>query len=101
MQSNFYDVGPFGIGVSHSYDISLSVGNGGPPSLNLNLPNGGRLRYDLISQHPFTSDAVYEHTTSHGPFYKSQVKWNVVSQQNQYVSLLQKQNVSGFCLGRL
>lgn len=67
---------PFGIGMTHPYEIFL-VGDYGPWTyVDLILPDGGRIHYDRISPGTNWGDAVYEHTASPTEFYKSQIKWN-------------------------
>jgi RHS repeat-associated protein len=65
----------FGIGSTHPYDIFLwSVNN--YQETDLILPDGGRIHYVRISPGTGYSDAVYEHTTTPGVFYKSRISWN-------------------------
>jgi RHS repeat-associated protein len=66
----------FGIGASHPYDIFL-VGNSFPYTWqDLVLADGGRLHYERISPGTSWTDAIYEHTTTPTPFYKSRMVWN-------------------------
>jgi RHS repeat-associated protein len=65
----------FGIGSSHPYDMFLwSVNN--YQQTDLILPNGGRVHYVRISPGTGWGDAIYEHTETTGPFYKSRISWN-------------------------
>jgi len=66
----------FGIGTTHQYDIFL-VGDTFPYTyMDLVLPDGGRVHYTRISSGTSYTDAVYEHTSSPTPFFKSQISWN-------------------------
>jgi YD repeat-containing protein len=40
------------------------------------LPDGGRVHYTRISSGTSYDDAVYEHTSSPTPFFKSRISWN-------------------------
>jgi RHS repeat-associated protein len=65
----------FGIGSSHIYDMFLwSVNN--YQQTDLILPSGSRIHYVRISPGTSWGDAVYEHTETNGPFYKSRISWS-------------------------
>ena len=65
----------FGIGSSHAYDMFLwSVNN--YQQTDLILPTGSRIHYVRISPGTSFVDAVYEHSETNGPFYKSHISWN-------------------------
>jgi RHS repeat-associated protein len=65
----------FGIGSTHPYEMFLySVNN--YLETDLILPDGGRIHYVRISPGTGWWDAVYEHTGTPGPFYKSRISWN-------------------------
>jgi RHS repeat-associated protein len=65
----------FGIGSSHPYDMFLwSVNN--YQETDLILPSGSRVHYVRISPGTGWGDAIYEHTQTTGPFYKSRISWN-------------------------
>jgi RHS repeat-associated protein len=67
---------PFGIGMTHPYEIFM-VGDTRPYTYQeLILPDGARIHYDRISPGTSFSDAVYEHTSTQTGFYKSQLAWN-------------------------
>ena len=67
----------FGIGSAHLYDMFLwSVNN--YQDTDLILPDGGRIHYVRISPGTGYADAVYEHTTTPGAFYKSRIRHNGV-----------------------
>ncbi|HSE15991.1 MAG TPA: RHS repeat-associated core domain-containing protein [Pyrinomonadaceae bacterium] len=67
---------PFGIGMTHPYEIFM-IGDTRPYTFQeLILPDGARIHYDRISPGTSFSDAVYEHTASQTGFYKSQLAWN-------------------------
>jgi RHS repeat-associated protein len=65
-----------GLGASHSYDMFL-VGDRFPYTFqDLVLPDGGWLHYVRVSPGTSWTDAVYEHTSIPGRFYKSKISWN-------------------------
>jgi len=65
----------FGIGSTHPYEMFLwSINN--YQETDLILPDGGRIHYVRISPGTSWGDAVYEHTTTPGVFYKSRISWN-------------------------
>jgi RHS repeat-associated protein len=67
----------FGVGTSHDYDMFL-VGATNPWTfVELILADGARLRYDRISAGSSFEDAVFEHTTTPGRFYKSTIRYSV------------------------
>ena len=67
---------PFGIGMTHPYEIFM-IGDTRPYTYQeLILPDGARIHYDRISPGTSFSDAVYEHTATQTGFYKSQLAWN-------------------------
>lgn len=66
----------FGIGTNHSYDTFI-VGDTFPYTFaEIVLPDGGRVHYDRISPGTSFEDAIYEHTTTPGRFYKSRIDWS-------------------------
>lgn len=66
----------FGIGATHEFDLFL-VGDSFPYTYaELILPDGGRVHYNRISSGTGWTDAVYEHTSSPTPFFKSRISWN-------------------------
>ncbi|HEX6047588.1 MAG TPA: kelch repeat-containing protein, partial [Pyrinomonadaceae bacterium] len=66
---------PFGIGTSHSFEMFI-VGTTWPYTfVDLILPDGGRVHYDRVTPGTSFGDAVYEHTGSPSPFYKSRIRW--------------------------
>ncbi len=66
---------PFGIGSTHPYAMFLWSANQYQEA-DLVLPTGQRIHYVRISPGTLYSDAVFEHTTTPGPFYKSSITWN-------------------------
>ena len=66
----------FGLAATHNYELLL-LGNGNPWTYQeLVLPSGARVHYDRISSGTSYQTAVYEHTTSPTPYYKSRIVWN-------------------------
>ena len=65
----------FGIGSSHPYEMFLWSTNNYQET-DLILPDGSRIHYVRISPGTGWGDAVYEHTQTNGPFYKSRISWN-------------------------
>src|SRR6185369_4870740 len=64
-------VRPFGIGMSHSYEMFL-VGTTWPYTfVDLILPDGGRVHYDRISAGTSFNDAVAVHSRGASAFYQS------------------------------
>jgi RHS repeat-associated protein len=66
---------PFGIGATHPYALrlwsaALYV------EADLVLPDGGTIHYVRTSPGTGYADAVFEHTTTPGPFYQSRMVWN-------------------------
>jgi RHS repeat-associated protein len=65
----------FGLGASHPYAMRLwSAQN--YQQADLILPDGGRIHYVRTSAGTGFVDAVYEHTATPTPFYKSRLAWN-------------------------
>jgi YD repeat-containing protein len=65
----------FGVGTSHEYEMFL-VGATNPWTyIELILASGTRLRYERISPGSSFTDAVFEHTTTPGRFYKSTIRY--------------------------
>jgi RHS repeat-associated protein len=65
----------FGVGTSHEYEMFL-VGATNPWTyVELILADGARLRYDRISAGSSFADAVFEHITTPGRFYKSTIRY--------------------------
>jgi RHS repeat-associated protein len=66
----------FGIGASHLYDLFL-VGDISPWTyIEVIVADGARLHFDRISPGTGFADAVYEHTSTPTPFFKSRIAWN-------------------------
>ena len=65
----------FGIGASHPYDMFLWSDNNYEEA-DLILADGGKIHYTRISAGTGFADAVYEHTTTPGIFYKTRISWN-------------------------
>ena len=66
---------PFGIGMSHPYEMFL-IGTIWPyTSVDLIMPDGGRVHYDRVSPGTTFTDAVYEHNGSPSAFYKSRIRY--------------------------
>lgn len=64
----------FGLSTNNAYDLFLT--NDVPyQSAWLMLPEGGRIHYDRISPGTSQQSAVYEHTGTPGPFYKSRLAY--------------------------
>ena len=68
----------FGIGSTHPYDMYLWSANMYQET-DLVLPDGGRIHYVRISPGTDIQTAVFEHTTTPGPFYKSRITWRGLS----------------------
>lgn len=67
---------PFGIGSTHAYDIFI-VGSTNPWTYaDIVLPDGGRVHYPRTSAGTNFNSAVYEHTSSAGPYHGSRISWN-------------------------
>ena len=66
----------FGIGTSHMYEMFLSGDTAPYTYIDLVFGDGSWLHYDRISPGTNYPDAVYEHTSSHTRFYKSQISYN-------------------------
>ena len=67
---------PFGIGMTHPYEIFM-IGDTRPWTYQeLILPDGARIHYDRISPGTSFSDAVYEHTSTQTGFFKSRLAFN-------------------------
>lgn len=66
---------PFGVGSTHPYEIFLWSDNNFQEA-DLILSDGGKIHYDRISAGTGYTDAIYEHITTPGPFYKSRMMWN-------------------------
>lgn len=66
---------PFGVGSSHPYDCFLWSDNNFQEA-DLILADGGKIHYDRISPGTGTTNAIYEHVTTPGAFYKSTIMWN-------------------------
>lgn len=66
---------PFGMGMTHPYEIFLVGDFDFYSFIDLILPDGGRIRYDRLF--PGTNfDTEFEHTSSPGAFHKSKLVWN-------------------------
>lgn len=66
----------FGIGGNHPYDIA-PFGRRNPYSyMSLALSDGSTVEYSRISEGTGYRDAVYEHNSTDGLFYRSQIRWN-------------------------
>jgi len=68
----------FGIGSTHPYDMYLWSANMYQET-DLVLPDGGRIHYVRISPGTDLQTAVFEHTATPGPFYKSRITWRGLS----------------------
>jgi RHS repeat-associated protein len=68
----------FGIGSTHPYDMYLWSANMYQET-DLVLPDGGRIHYVRISPGTDIQTAVFEHTATPGPFYKSRITWRGLS----------------------
>jgi len=68
---------PFGLGMSHNYELLLSGGDTTTYSyVDLILPDGALLHYPRISSGTAYANAVFEHTTTTTKYYKSRIAWN-------------------------
>ncbi len=68
----------FGIGSTHPYDMYLWSANMYQET-DLVLPDGGRIHYVRITPGNDIQTAVFEHTATPGPFYKSRITWRGLS----------------------
>jgi YD repeat-containing protein len=66
---------PFGIGSTHRYAMFLWSAQQYQQA-DLILPDGGRIHYVRTSSGTGYVDAVFEHTATPSPFYKSVLDWN-------------------------
>jgi RHS repeat-associated protein len=66
---------PFGVGATHPYAMFLWSANQYQEA-DLVLPDGARIHYGRISAGNDFINAVFEHTATPGPFYKSRLAWN-------------------------
>jgi len=67
----------FGIGSTHPFSIFLWGGILSQyQETNLILPDGGRIHYVRITPGTDYAGAVFEHTETPTPFYKSRIAWN-------------------------
>ncbi len=65
----------FGVGSNHSYDVFLWSDNNFQEA-DLILSDGAKIHYVRISPGTGNTDAIYEHDTTPGVFYKSRIYWN-------------------------
>jgi YD repeat-containing protein len=66
----------FGVGWNHPYDI-LPVGTRNPYTyIDLIMPDGDPIHFNRISEGTGYADAVYEHTATTTPFFRSTMQWN-------------------------
>lgn len=66
----------FGVGANHPYDIA-PYGRRNPYTyLKLVLADGSTVDYPRVSIGSGFRDAVYQHTSSAGPFYRTRIVWN-------------------------
>jgi RHS repeat-associated protein len=64
----------FGLGTNFGYGMFLWSANQ-YQEVDLILPDGGRVHYVRISSGQYWWDAVFESTTTPGPFYRSRIAW--------------------------
>ncbi len=69
-------VRPFGIGVSHSYNLYLVGDSEAFQWADLVLEDGGRIHFRRISAGRTLANALYEHRESPTKFYGSHLQWN-------------------------
>jgi YD repeat-containing protein len=69
-------VRPFGIGVSHSFNIYLVGDSKTFQWADLILADGGRIHYRRVTKGQTKVDATFEHTGSPTEFYGSLLQWN-------------------------
>ena len=71
---------PFGIGMSHEYELYINLVNGATKwvSADLLLPNGGQVSYNWLTEplSPIKADWRLEHTATPSRFYKSKLSVN-------------------------
>ena len=67
---------PFGIGVSHSYNLYLVGDSETFQWADLVLEDGGRIHFRRIMPGTALTNAVYEHRESPTAFYGSRLQWN-------------------------
>jgi len=66
----------FGVGTNHPYDIG-PYGRRNPYTyLNLMLADGSIIDYPRVSEGTGYRDALYEHSSTAGAFYDSQIRWS-------------------------
>ena len=76
-RSNDTVMRPFGIGNTHSYEVTLaSDDTTNYTYVNLQLPDGGIIHYARISSGHSYNDAVFEHTATPTEYYKSRIAWH-------------------------
>jgi hypothetical protein len=68
----------FGIGATHPYAMYLWSANVYQET-DLVLPDGGRVHYVRITPGNDIQTAIFEHTATPGPFYKSRITWKGLS----------------------
>jgi Domain of unknown function (DUF6531) len=68
---------PYGIGATHPYEMFLWSAQQYQEA-DLILPDGRRIHYIRISSGISFADAVFEHSTTPTPYYKSKIAWNGV-----------------------
>nr|WP_281292436.1 RHS repeat-associated core domain-containing protein [Terriglobus albidus] len=73
MDSNSY---AFGIGTMSNYDIYLAGDGSTYTYMDLILPNGGRVRYDRVSNGIGFGDGVFKNLSISTPFYGSTIVWD-------------------------
>jgi RHS repeat-associated protein len=66
---------PFGIGMSHEYELYISTKNK-LEGAELILPDGGQVHYSWLSNSPLVTDWLLEHTATPTRFYKSRLSVN-------------------------
>jgi YD repeat-containing protein len=67
---------PFGIGVSHSYNVYLIGDAQAFQWADLILADGGRIHYRRVTSGRTKLDATFEHTESPTEYYRSLLQWN-------------------------
>ena len=70
-------VRPFGLGMSHDYQMFLAGDQATYTYAELVLGDGGRIRFDRISAGTSNTDAIMEHTATPTGFFKSRLSWDV------------------------
>jgi RHS repeat-associated protein len=69
-------VRPFGLGMSHDYQMFLAGDQTTYTYAELVLGDGGRIRFDRTSSGTSNTDAIMEHTATPTGFFKSHLSWD-------------------------